>query len=121
MRHKPFTHIHRTLTTLNRAAFDSWQTFIQKWQLSDLVKMEGSLLVAEKNETLDKLGEHSEYLTKIGVKNQLIQQAELLQREPALSTSQLGGIFYPDTGHVIDLAELHSRLTQSFINLGTEC
>ncbi|CAK7050412.1 FAD-binding oxidoreductase [Providencia rettgeri] len=118
MRHKPFTHIHRTLTTLNRAAFDSWQTFIQKWQLSDLVKMEGSLLVAEKNETLDKLGEHSEYLTKIGVKNQLIQQAELLQREPALSTSQLGGIFYPDTGHVIDLAELHSRLTQSFINLG---
>lgn len=48
MRHKPFTHIHHTLMTLNSAAFDSWQAFIQKWQLNDLVKMKGSLLVAEK-------------------------------------------------------------------------
>lgn len=125
MRHKPFTHIHQTLLALNSAAFDSWQAFIQQWQLNDLVKIKGSLLVAEKNETLDKLSQHSEYLQSIGVKNQLIGQEVLLQREPALSESQIGGIFYPDTGHVVDLCALHQKLTDAFIAAGgqvlTQC
>lgn len=125
MRHKPFTHIHQTLLALNSAAFDSWQAFIQQWQLNDLVKIKGSLLVAEKNETLDKLSQHSEYLQSIGVKNQLIGQEALLQREPALSESQIGGIFYPDTGHVVDLCALHQKLTDAFIAAGgqvlTQC
>lgn len=125
MRHKPFTHIHQTLTTLNGAAFDAWLAFIQKWQLNDLVKMEGSLLVAEKSDTFDKLSQHSDYLNGIGVQNQLIEQAELLKREPALSPSQIGGIFYPNTGHVIDLVELHKKLTCEFLLAGgsvlTQC
>ncbi|HEP0305127.1 TPA: FAD-binding oxidoreductase [Providencia rettgeri] len=118
MRHKPFTHIHHTLMTLNSAAFDSWQAFIQKWQLNDLVKMKGSLLVAEKKETLDKLSQHSEYLQRIGVANKLIDQDTLLTREPALSESQIGGIFYPDTGHVVNLCVLHQKLTEVFIAAG---
>ncbi len=125
MRHKPFTHIHQTLMTLNSAAFDSWQAFIQKWQLSDLIKMQGSLLVAEKKETLKKLHQHGEYLQEINVHNSVINQTELLEREPALATNQLGGLFFPNTGHVVDLAKLHSKLAQSFVELGgnilTDC
>ncbi|GAB1440514.1 hypothetical protein MASR2M36_32980 [Providencia sp.] len=125
MRHKQFSHIHQTLTMLNGAAFDAWLAFIQKWQLNDLVKIEGSLLVAEKSDTFDKLSQHSDYLNGIGVQNQLIEQAELLKREPALSPSQIGGIFYPNTGHVIDLVELHKKLTYEFLLAGgsvlTQC
>lgn len=118
MRHKPFTHIHQTLMMLNSAAFDSWQAFIQKWQLNDLVKMQGSLLVAEKKETLEKLYQHGEYLQKIGVHNSVINQSELLGREPALAANQLGGLFFPNTGHVVDLAKLHTKLAQSFVDFG---
>lgn len=118
MRHKPFTHIHHTLMRLNSAAFDSWQTFIQKWQLNDLVKIQGSLLVAEKKETLEKLHLHGEYLQNIGVHNSVLNQSELLNREPALAANQLGGLFFPKTGHVVDLSELHTKLTRSFVELG---
>ncbi len=118
MRHKLFTHIHQTLMTLNSAAFESWQAFIQKWQLDGLVKMQGSLLVAEKQKTLEKLHQHGEYLQKINVHNSIINQSELLEREPALAMNQLGGLFFPNTGHVVDLAELHSKLAQSFVALG---
>lgn len=120
MRHKPFTHIHRALITLNRASLDSWQSFSKKWQLNDLVKITGSLLVAEKNQTLDKLSQHGEYLNSIGVQNQLLSQSQLLNREPELASNQLGGLFYPNTGHVVDLASLHLRLEQAFRQLGGE-
>ena len=118
MRHKPFMRIHRTLTAFNSASLTSWQSFTQKWQLDDLVKITGSLLVAEKSKTLDKLSQHGGYLNSIGVQNQFLTQQQLLAREPELATSQLGGIFYPNTGHVVDLKSLHLRLVQAFQLLG---
>lgn len=118
MRHKHFMRIHRTLAIFNSASLTSWQAFEQKWQLDDLVKLTGSLLVAEKLKTLDKLNQHGEYLNSIGVQNQFLTQEQLLVREPGLATSQLGGLFYPNTGHVTDLTALHARLVQAFQQLG---
>ncbi|MGL5953290.1 L-2-hydroxyglutarate oxidase LhgO [Providencia rustigianii] len=125
MRHKPFMHIHRALSMLNGASLGAWQEFSQQWQLQDLIKIQGSLLVAEKPKTLEKLRQHGDYLNRLGVKNQLLDQSQLLSREPELAENQLGGLFYPDTGHVVELAELHQRLERAFVQLGgkvlTEC
>lgn len=125
MRHKPFTHIHHALSAINGVSLEAWQSFSERWQLTDLVKIQGSLLVAEKASSLEKLRKHGEYLNSIGVTNQLLTQSQLLDREPALANNQLGGLFYPDTGHVVDLRQLHSKLVKHFSCLGgellTEC
>ena len=125
MRHKPFTHIHHALSAINGVSLEAWQSFSEQWQLTDLIKIEGSLLVAEKASSLEKLRKHGEYLNSIGVTNQLLTQSQLLEREPALAHNQLGGLFYPDTGHVVDLKQLHIKLVEHFSRLGgellTEC
>ncbi|WP_321146609.1 FAD-dependent oxidoreductase [Providencia alcalifaciens] len=125
MRHKPFMHIHHVLSMLNGASLASWQAFSKQWQLEDLVKIQGSLLVAEKQSTLEKLRRHGEYLNSMGVHNQFWDQSQLLAQQPELANNQIGGLFYPETGHVVDLALMHERLTQAFIQLGgkvlTEC
>lgn len=125
MRHKPFTRIHHALSAINGISLEAWQSFSEQWQLTDLVKIQGSLLVAEKAPSLEKLRKHGEYLNSIGVNNQLLTQSQLLEREPALAHNQLGGLFYPDTGHVVDLKQLHTKLVDHFLRLGgelvTEC
>ncbi|WAZ82307.1 FAD-dependent oxidoreductase [Providencia stuartii] len=118
MRHKPFQRIHHALSTINGASLAAWQAFSDDWQLADLVKIQGSLLVAEREASYEKLQKQGEYLNSIGVKNQLLTQAQLLAREPALAGNQLGGLYYPDTGHVVDLNALHTQLTNHFLRLG---
>ncbi|AXO17193.1 FAD-binding oxidoreductase [Providencia stuartii] len=120
MRHKPFQRIHHALSTINGASLAAWQAFSDDWQLADLVKIQGSLLVAEREASYEKLQKQGEYLNSIGVKNQLLTQAQLLAREPALAGNQLGGLYYPDTGHVVDLNALHTQLTNHFLRLGGE-
>lgn len=125
MRHKPFQHIHQALMALNGESLGAWQRFSEKWQLTDLLKIQGSLLVAEKPASYNKLAEHGEYLNSIGVKNQLLMQPQLAAHEPMLAANQLGGVYYPETGHIVDLVELHQRLVNHFCRLGgevlTEC
>lgn len=118
MRKKPFAHIHQQLTQLNAAALPAWQRFTDKWQLADLVKIQGSLQVAEKATTVAKLQQHGDYLNQIGVANSWLSAAELAQREPHLAENQLGALFYPDTGHVVNLPQLLSRLQQAFVQAG---
>lgn len=118
MRAKPFGNIHKNLRSLNGVSLQAWQQFSQKWQLEPLVKINGSLLVAEKQQTYEQLKKHSEYLNSIGVTNEWINQADLLEREPALANNQLGGIFYPDTGHIVDLDLMMKQLCQKFVEMG---
>ncbi|ELX8378816.1 NAD(P)/FAD-dependent oxidoreductase [Providencia vermicola] len=120
MRHKPFMHIHHALSTINGVALAAWQEFSAQWQLTELVKIQGSLLVVEKEASGEKLQKQGEYLNSIGVSNQWLSQAQLLAREPGLANNQLGGLYYPDTGHVVDLKALHTKLTEHFVRLGGE-
>ncbi|XDZ50580.1 NAD(P)/FAD-dependent oxidoreductase [Neisseriaceae bacterium CLB008] len=117
MRPKPFQHIHEALTAINAAALPAWQAFADQWRLNDLIHIDGSLLVAEKAATVAKLKQHGEALNRIGVRNQWLDAEALKAREPQLA-NQLGALFYPDTGHVVDLAALLSRLEAEFLALG---
>ncbi|MEH8020820.1 FAD-dependent oxidoreductase [Rheinheimera metallidurans] len=118
MRPRAFAHIHQALTLINAAALPAWHTFTKQYQLEDLVKINGSLLVAEKPQTAVKLQQHGEALNRIGVTNSWLTTAELLEREPLLANNQLGALFYPNTGHLVDLAILFTRLQAQFFALG---
>lgn len=118
MRPMPFQRIHETLTSMNAEAYPAWEAFIKKWQLSDLVHIKGSLLVAETEKSLAKLKKHGQQLCAIGVENEWVSAKNLQEREPAISASQLGGLFYPKTGHVVDIKELINQLKNKFLLLG---
>ncbi|MBP6862720.1 MAG: FAD-binding oxidoreductase [Neisseriaceae bacterium] len=118
MRAKPFQHIHEALTLINAAALPAWQAFAQRWQLNDLIKINGSLLVAEQAATVAKLQQHGAALNQIGVSNQWLTAAQLHEYEPQLADNQLGALFYPETGHVLDLAALLAKLQAQFEALG---
>lgn len=118
MRSQPFTHIHEQLQILNAAALPAWEVLRDKWQLNTWVKINGSLLVAEKEVTLATLKKHGEYLNQINVPNQLLTQKELQEREPALAENQIGGLFFPDTGHIVNLEQVMVHLVNAFQKLG---
>lgn len=118
MRAKPFANIHQQLRLLNSVALQAWQQFSDKWNLNSLVKIQGSLLVAEKSATCEKLKKHGDYLNSIGVTNRWVSKYELHEREPALAENQLGGIFYPETGHIVDLDAMMKKLSEQFITMG---
>lgn len=118
MRAKPFQHIHQALTLINAAALPAWRVWANKWQLNDLIKINGSVLVAEKQDTAIKLQQHGETLNHIGVSNSWLSAAQLRALEPSLAHNQLGALFYPQTGHVVDLEILLMRLHKQFQALG---
>ncbi len=118
MRKKQFTHIHQQLTLLNAAALPAWKEFSEKWKLQEWIKIQGSLLVTEQNITASKLQEKSNYLNEIGVNNTWLNSHELRELEPSLSSTQIGGVFYPNTGHIFNLDSLLFFLKDQFLNLG---
>lgn len=118
MRSAPFERIHESLSLINAAALPAWQHFMDKWQLNDLVQINGSLLVAEKEQSILHLQKHGSTLNAIGVQNTYLNADKLHELEPNLASSQLGALFYPNTGHVVNLKTLLTRLTQHFVELG---
>lgn len=120
MRKKPFTHIHQQLTLLNAVALPAWEEFSKKWNLQQWLKIQGSLLVAEKDSTAFRLQKQGEYLNEIGVENRWLNSHELHDMEPSLSNTQIGGIFYPNTGHILNLDALLNHLKNQFLKLGGE-
>lgn len=120
MRPQPFNHIHTQLQILNHVALPAWEALRDQWNLNQWVKIEGSLLVAEKEETITTLKKHGDYLNSIDVPNRMLDQNTLHEMEPALADSQIGGLFFPDTGHIINLGAMIQHLTQAFQKLGGE-
>lgn len=120
MRAKPFSHIHAQLQILNAAALPAWEQLRQRWHLNQWVKIRGSLLIAEKETTLTTLKKHGDYLNSINVPNRLLKQKALNEMEPALSDTQMGGLYFPDTGHVLNLEKVMRHLIDEFQHLGGE-
>lgn len=120
MRAKPFEHIHTQLQTLNAAALPAWRQFSDKWHLNQWVKIQGSLLVAEKEATLNTLQTHGKYLNSIAVPNHFLKQDALQEMVPALAENQIGGLFFPDTGHIVNLEKTMTHLSKEFQKLGGE-
>ncbi|OSI09397.1 NAD(P)/FAD-dependent oxidoreductase [Neisseria zoodegmatis] len=113
-----FRRSHRALMALNSRALPAWQAFAREWGVEKHIRIEGSLLVCETESGQAALQKHGRALNELGVVNEWLDHAGLHEREPALADTQRGALFYPDTGHVVDLAGMAADLQQAFIRAG---
>lgn len=120
MRPARFNHIHQSLLSLNSKSLDAWRALVRRHRLGDAVKIEGSLLVAEQAATASRLQQHGKAMNQIGIRNIWLDGKALRDREPDLASTQIGALFYPDTGHVTDISAVVTRLRQAFVEAGGE-
>ncbi|WP_274585649.1 FAD-dependent oxidoreductase [Neisseria leonii] len=113
-----FAHSRRALSALNGRALAAWQDFASQWGAARHLKVRGSLLVCESAGGQAALQRHGRILAGLGVANEWLDWDGLHTREPALSDRICGGLFFPDTGHVADLAGMAADLRQAFVRAG---
>lgn len=118
MRPENFLQIHETLSRMNRVSLDAWDKMVQDFGLQAWVHVKGSLLVAEKAATLANLHKHADKLNALGVPTECLSAQALQDAAPALATNQLGGLFFPQTGHVTDLVAVMQKLKEALIASG---
>ena len=120
MRPSAFETIHQALMKLNQACLPAWNNLVQDFGLQQWVQVQGSFLVCEKPASVQGLQQHGSKLNGLGVNNTWVDAAALQAREPALNSNQLGGLFFPDTGHVTDLMGVLQKLATAFQQAGGE-
>lgn len=113
-----FQRSHRALMALNSRALPAWQAFAREWGVEKHIRIDGSLLVCETESGQAALQKHGRALNELGVANEWLDHALLHEREPALADTQRGALFFPDTGHVVDLAGMAADLQHAFVQAG---
>ncbi|UOO82477.1 FAD-binding oxidoreductase [Uruburuella testudinis] len=118
MRPQHFQKNHQALLALNSRCLADWQQFAREWRLAPWLQIQGSLLVCEQDATADALQKHGRTLNALGVENQWLSAEALHEREPGLAANQSGGLFYPHTGHIVNLDALTQTLKTAFTGMG---
>lgn len=113
-----FQHSHRALTALNSRALAAWRDFAREWGVERHIRIKGSLLVCETASGQAALQQHGHALNGLGVANEWLDKAALHGHEPALADTQRGALFFPDTGHVVDLAGMAADLQRALVQAG---
>ncbi|NOL48716.1 NAD(P)/FAD-dependent oxidoreductase [Pelistega europaea] len=110
--------IHQALKVLNDRSLEAWQQFVQQWECKDYLAVKGSLLVTEKTENVQVLQSEVDKFQSIGIDARWLNKVELHDKEPNLHDNLLGGIFFPQTGHVHNIPQLMQILKNKFLQLG---
>lgn len=118
LRTRPYQHSCKALQTINQQSLTTWGQLLAEENLSDLLQVNGSYLVAEKTNSLDALLAQIPHYHNAGVAAKAIDQATLQAQLPALNNKQLGGLFFPDTAHVISPQLVCQSLLERFQQRG---
>ncbi|WP_275285799.1 NAD(P)/FAD-dependent oxidoreductase [Halomonas elongata] len=102
LRPSPYRHSVAGIRALNEASLVAWRELLASIGRSDLLCGHGSLLVHEKAETADALAASAARFAAQGVAQEWLNGEEVRRRVPELSERIRGGLFFPETGHVID-------------------
>ncbi|QJQ52307.1 hypothetical protein ADP71_40580 [Vitreoscilla sp. C1] len=115
MRPENFLQIHETIKRMNSVSLAAWSEMVQDFGLQKWVHVNGSLLVCEQEKTAAALQEHGQKLNALGVQNQYLHANALQDAAPALANNQIGGLLFPQTGHVSDLSAMMVALKEAFL------
>lgn len=115
---KPYQHSCSALQVINGQALAEWQGLLAEENLSHLMPVNGSYLVAEKQSSLQNLQQQITGLEKSGVTVDFIEQNQLLNELPILNDKQLGGLFFPETAHVVNPKTVCQSLMAQFCKHG---
>ncbi|GLH43373.1 amino acid dehydrogenase [Pseudomonas atacamensis] len=102
LRSEPFQKTVAGLRALNESSLDAWQRLLSDIQRTDLLKVDGSLLVFEKSESRQLLEALQTRLNQQQVPVDYWQAGAIRETAPQLSEQIQGGLFFPRTGHFLD-------------------
>ncbi|TMU76803.1 FAD-binding oxidoreductase [Pseudomonas fluorescens] len=102
LRPTPFQNTVAGLRALNESSLEAWQRLLADIQRSDLLKIDGSLLVFERPESRQAIQALQTRLHQQQVPVDYWQANGIRDTAPQLSEQIQGGLFFPRTGHFID-------------------
>jgi len=98
------------LAALNAGAAAAFERLEARAGLTDLMRREGTLMVAEGRSALSGLRNEAEEAAEFGVRSRILTGEEVRELEPALSRELVGGVLYPDAGFVTDPHDVVRRV-----------
>ncbi|WP_213881066.1 FAD-dependent oxidoreductase [Pseudomonas sp. dw_358] len=102
LRPAPYQRTVAGLRALNESSLGAWQRLLQSTGRPDLLKVDGSLLVYERTGSRPALEAHQQRLSQQQVPVAFWSGEAVHAAAPQLSPQILGGLFFPQTGHVVD-------------------
>lgn len=120
MRPSRQAHIHQALMQLSQHSLKSWQRFAEDWKLNQFIHLNGSILCCATQSQVLALQKKGKKLNAIGIRNEWLDKTALHVYEPQLADNQIGGLFFPETGHISRIPSIINQLKQAFQNLGGE-
>lgn len=108
----------RALAALNRRALGAYDALAEVIDIDGLFRKDGTLLVCESRRGLREAGAQVSTLQRFGVQCEPLSSAELQRFDPALAGHLKGGIFFPDSAHVVDPHDLVRQLVNAFRRRG---
>ena len=102
LRSEPFQKTVAGLRALNESSLEAWYRLLSDIERPDLLKVDGSLLVFERAESLQAIEALQARLHQQQVPVDFWQADAIRDSAPQLSERIRGGLFFPRTGHFID-------------------
>lgn len=118
LRPRPFEQSCAALQQINPLALSAWKKLLHEENLSSLMQVNGSYVVAEKTNSANSLQRKAPAFASVGVAAEWIDKTTLQQQLPVLNEQQLGGLFFPETAHVVCPTTLCQALQQRFHERG---
>lgn len=108
----------RAIAALNQGALAAYDVLSETLDLQELIRKEGTLLACESARGLAAARRESCHLSRHGIRSRIMARDELAAFDPALNPDLKGGLYFPDSAHVVDPLRLVQRLAQTFQNRG---
>lgn len=102
LRPAPFAGTVEGLRQLNQASLPAWQRMLASIGHSELLHLQGSLLMYEKPESHTALQALQQRMRQQQVAVEQWRADQLHRAAPGLDRRAQGGLFFPETGHFID-------------------
>lgn len=113
LRPSPYRRSVAGIRALNEVSLAAWQELLASIDKPWLLRHEGSLLVHERDETTDALAQAMRRFSAEGVACERLSGKAVRQMAPSLTERICGGLFFPETGHVIDPHRLVKDLVEA--------
>ncbi|QEM82243.1 NAD(P)/FAD-dependent oxidoreductase [Halomonas binhaiensis] len=102
LRQAPYAHSVRGIRALNEVSLCAWHKLLDTAGGRHLLKSDGSFLVHETPDTATELQAIKARMADHGVTVEAWKGDAIRERAPELSARVQGGLFFPDTGHVVN-------------------
>lgn len=116
LRAQSFDNTVAGLRALNESSLAAWHRLLGDIQRSDLLKVDGSLLVYERGESRQAIETLQQRLHQQHVPVDFWQAGAIRDIAPQLSERIQGGLFFPRTGHFIDPYRVVTALVEAAKN-----